>query len=204
LCQNKGTLEVVTDIDTSGNANDDTVGQQVATAISTACQWAAATSAPQTNAAVEDQTTHRPLLGSGVTAVMAGGPYFQKAISYLENSASVSPVYFASANNGTTFSFVRRDTGATIVSTPISALTAQHDFFVIALMTEPESGTLVAAAYGFYQPGTAAAGYYASTSIFTAAKLPTATYRWAVVEWTDKDGDMLPSAADTFNALASE
>jgi len=132
--------------------------------------------------------------------IMAGGPYFQKALGYLEYEGAASPVSFTSTD--TTFSFVRRDTGATVVSSAKSLLTARHDFFVVEILADPTSGTLVAAAYGFQPPGTAAAVWYAAHVLLS--DLSTATFTWVVVEWTDVDGDSLPSTGDTFSEITKQ
>lgn len=195
LCANPGPLTLVTD----GHATDDEAGRGLAAAVSAACHVAAATTAPQTSA-IEDPTDGRPLIGSGHTIILAGGPFFQKALAYLENTSASAPVVFSSTS--TTYSLVRRSTGVTIATSDTTLITSQHDFFVVELLTEPISGTLAVAAYGFQPPGTAAASWYASHVMLT--DLTTAMLTWAVVEWTDADGDALPGTGDTFSKIAFE
>ena len=195
MCSNPSAFTQVSD----GEAADDSAGQEFANAIATACRWSAPAMVSQ-NGPNQDGSTGRPLLGSGYTMAMAGGPFFQKALGYLDNAGAASEVYFTST--ATTFSFVRRDTGAVLVSVASAQLSAHHDFFIVELVMDPSSGTLVAAAYGFEPPGTAAAAWYASHTILPA--LAQATFTWVVGEWTDKDSDSLPSAGDTFSIVAQQ
>jgi hypothetical protein len=120
------------------------------------------------------------------------------AVTYVE-STGVSRVYFE--QTASNFAFINRSTGSPIVDVPTTSLTASHDYFLIEAMRDPPSGTYCLFANGFYAPGTIAGTWY-----FTNVVLPqrlTETISWAVVEWTDVNGNQIPDSADTFTIIAS-
>ncbi len=81
----------------------------------------------------------RPNVGGSDTLVAGGSWWGQQSVAYMDNSG-LTPVYLT--NDGTTSHIYERASGAALVTTPDTALTAQHDFFFLELVVEPTSGTL--------------------------------------------------------------
>jgi hypothetical protein len=139
----------------------------------------------------------RPNIGGGDTLVAGGSWWGQLSVAYMDNSG-LTPVYLT--NDGTTSHIYERASGAALVTTLDTALTAQHDFFLLELAVEPISGTLCFFGEGILSPGTAAAGYYGASVTVPGHAQYTASYY--VYEWTDTNGDMVPDQGDTFTLVA--
>jgi hypothetical protein len=154
--------------------------------------------ANQDDGGVVDPATGRPITGCGNTFVTGGGGFGQRGISYLDVSG-ISPLY--PQVNGNEYDIVERATGTNALSTTVTVLTAQHDYFYVQLAVEPQSGTLCFSGVGLEGPGTLAAGYYLSTEIIPHR----ASYldSWYIYEWTDTNGDSVANQGDTFMQLAS-
>ena len=130
--------------------------------------------------------------------VTGGGGYGHIGIAYLD-MMNLTPLF--PSVNGQEYDVIERATGAKIVSTTFTALTAQHDYFYVELAVEPLSGTLSVSGVGMQAPGTVAAGYYLAAEIIpNRANYPKA---WYLFEWTDENGNSLPDAPDTFSPVAS-
>jgi hypothetical protein len=139
----------------------------------------------------------RPNTGVGTTLVAGGGAFGQLSVQYMDESA-LTPVYLT--NNGTTSHIYQRSTGLPLVTANDDTLSAQHDFFMLELAVEPQSGTLCLFGEGILGPGTVAAGYFGSHVLLPAhASYPAA---WYVYEWTDTNGDMTPDSGDAFHLVA--
>ncbi len=160
---------------------------------------------PQTNAAWVDQTTGALLLGGGSTVVTAGGPVPNKVVKWLETTRGATKVYYAT-NAIDTFYFKLRSTGAILASKPNSYCTAvprTGDVFMVELVTDPASGTLVLISYGLCSGGygtQAGAWFWANTILPNRTQYPDG---WYLFEWTDTNGDLAAGATDTFTKLAS-
>jgi hypothetical protein len=155
----------------------------------------------QTDPALVDQTTGQPLAGGGVTYVLGGGPFASKPLEWLEQTQTVTKVYFT-APDGINYDWVDRTSAATVASMPATDCSPHRDQFVSELVTDPMSGTLSLIGYGACVGGAgtqAAAWYYANVMLPNAASYPDS---WYVVDWTDTDNDAAPSAGDTFTILA--
>jgi hypothetical protein len=145
-----------------------------------------------------DPTTGRPITGVGNTSVTGGGAYGQPGISYLD-TAGLSPLYLYV--NGNEYDIVQRSTGNDIVPSTFTAITAQHDYFFVEMVVEPQSGTLSLAGVGMLSQGTLAAGYYIGSVIIpNRASYPNA---WYVYQWDDTNQDSIPNAGDTYTQIAS-
>jgi hypothetical protein len=142
-------------------------------------------------------TTWRPSTGVGNTYIACGGAYGQHGVSYLDDNGLTS-LYLIT--DGTTAWFDDRNTLLAVVTTPVSSLTAHHDFFFLQVTVEPTTGTLSLMGVGILGPGTAAAGYYASAVVIPA--YATYTDAWYAYEWTDTNGDSIANAGDTFTLVA--
>jgi hypothetical protein len=145
-----------------------------------------------------DVTTGQPWVRGGTTLAVAGGPFGQKLVGYLERSGATQ-VKFASANFGGDLLFVRSD-GGVLVNVPYTTVTDGHDWFLIELVKEPLRGSASIITYALGANGTLAAVHYVETQI-----LPTRsawTKSWYVLEWVDS-GNLVADNADTFTLIAS-
>jgi hypothetical protein len=192
LCAN-GAATIVqdslaTDVDAGGTVQAGMVAACPQAQIGTIVQGASGSMDPQNG---------RPMLGPGNTYVASGGSFGQKAVWYM-NGAKNAPVY--TIDDSQKIAFVRSSDNGTIVQTPLSALTAHHDYFLIYVAPEPVSGTLVFAVYGLYGPGTAAGAFYFKNNM--AGSLASQGKQYYVFEWTDSTAnDGIPNAADTFKQI---
>ncbi len=195
VCHNPKATVVLDQIDV-----DDMAGTTVGTALSSQCMPAPKmASVSQAASGVVDPNTGRPTLGGGNTFIAGGGAYGQRAINYVELTASLSPVYLHT--DGTTAQIINRESGNNLVEVKNATLTAHHDFFYFQLSVEPESGTLTFSIEGIEGPGTQAAAYYVSAVIMP--KVNTFTKTWYVFEWTDANNDSVANDGDTFTMVGA-
>ena len=184
LCAN-GSASIVQDsIDT-----DKTAGTTIQAGLTAACPQAQIGTIIQGANGSMDPQNGRPTLGPGNTYVASGGGFGQKAVWYM-NGAKNAPVY--AIDDSVQIAFVRTSDNGTIVKTPLSALTAHHDYFLIYVAPEPVSGTLVFAVYGLYGPGTMAGAFYWKSVMATA--ISSQSKQYYVFEWTDANNDSQPQA----------
>lgn len=158
------------------------------------------TTANQTDAALVEQATGRPLAGSGVTYVLGGGPFPNKVLKYLEGTLKTTPIYF-DAPDGVNFYWRSRENGVAVAQMAGSACSTKHDQFLVELVTDPVSGTLSLIGYGACSgKGTYGAAYfYANMMLPNAASYPNS---WYVFDWTDTNNNTTPDNGDTFTVLA--
>jgi hypothetical protein len=180
---------------------DNEAGASLATALVASCPAGLHMSiVSQTQPGVlvpEGDAGWRPNTGVGSTLVVGGGSFGQLSVANMDESA-LTPVYLT--NDGTTSHIIQRATGLALVTADDSQLGPTHDFFMLELAVEPESGTLCLLGEGLYGPGTVAAGYFGSQVLLpNHASYPAP---WYVYEWTDTNGDMTPDKGDTFNVVA--
>jgi hypothetical protein len=187
-----------------GITDDDNASGGVATALGSCTPTVAVRTVLQaivesTNAGVL-AAGGRPVTGPGDMFVATGGSFGQHAVGFLEKSAT--PV--AVAETSTSVAFFRRSTSTLLRSVQLSELTATHDYALVELAVEPDSGTLTLIAYGLLSPGTRAAAHYAGQVIVPGR----ATYDQAyyLYEWTDGanggNADQLPDTSE-FTLVAS-
>jgi hypothetical protein len=143
-------------------------------------------------------TNGRPVIGGGEVLVIAGGPYGQAVMSYLE-SERIAPVY-ARVGAGT-YELARSSDDATLGSIPQESSDDTHDLLLIEVVRDPASGTFLLVCYGFNEYGTATAVWYLA-NVMVPGPLSMYDQRYYVIEWTD-DGDLTPDLDDTFDVLAS-
>jgi hypothetical protein len=180
---------------------DDEAGASLGPSIAAACPDAgiAVSLVPQTQPGVlvPGDAGWRPNTGVGTTLVAGGGSFGQLSVAYMDQSA-LTPVYLT--NDGTTSHIYQRATGLALVTADDGKLGAQHDFFILELAVEPESGTLCLFGEGIYGPGTVAAGYFGSQVLVpNYGRYPAP---WYVYEWTDTNGDATPDSGDAFDLVA--
>jgi hypothetical protein len=187
-----------------GLSIDDAATMSIQTGILASCAPPPnATSVPQMTSGVINPTTGKPVAWGGNMLVIAGGPYGQLLVKYLEN-AGITPIY--NHYDSAVDQILGRkmgDAGADpyIVNATQSQITESHSYFLVETVVDPPSGTLSLIVYGISASGTQAAAWY-----FVNKLLPiraTLTKAWYVYEWTDGDADMKPGDADTFTLVAS-
>jgi hypothetical protein len=179
-------------------APDNTAGSAIGTALTAQCSPPTAVSqASQSMPNVTDQSTGRPVTGVGNTFIAGGGSYGQTGVAYMQTAGLTTIAAQWDENNSW---FLNQVTNQQIAFTAQSDLTANHDYFAVEIAVEPTSGTLFLAAEGMKSPGTQAAGFWTSTVLIPGRTVYSNS--WYVYEWTDNDGDGMPSAGDTFTLLA--
>jgi hypothetical protein len=134
-------------------------------------------------------TTGRPVSGGGELLVVAGGPFFQNLEAYVEQE--ISPLYLVVDMAADVQQFKSRANDSVVASRTISGDNVSHDFFAIQFMRDPQSGSLVLNAQGFWLSGTTAASYFMLNGILP--NIASYDEAWYVYEWTDANGDMAPS-----------
>jgi hypothetical protein len=153
-------------------------------------------------------TTGKPVGGGANLVVIAGGPFGQLLLKYLETNRA-TPIYsYYDANVNQLRSRAPADAGVDdggadplVVNAPQSTVGDSHSFFVVELMLDPPSGTLMLAIYGITASGTeAGAWYFVQKMVPMRASL---TKSWYVYEWTDQDANQKPGDADMFTLVAT-
>jgi hypothetical protein len=135
-------------------------------------------------------TTGRPVSGGGELLVVAGGPFFQNLEGYLETQ-HVAPLYLNQVGDTAT-EFRKTLNDDVVLTLPIAGDHESHDFFIIQFMRDPESGSLVLNAQGFWLSGTVAAAYQVQAGLLP--QLATQDKGWYAYEWTDMNADKKPDA----------
>jgi len=130
----------------------------------------------------------RPVSGAHELLVAAGGSYYARLLGYVD-AQKISPIYWH-YDGVTTIEFRKNSNDEVVVTRQTTEDNTMHDFFVIQLMRDPTSGSLVLNAEGFWESGTVAAAYFFANGILP--NLNTFDKSWYVYEWTDKDGDLAP------------
>jgi hypothetical protein len=178
-------------------ATDNQAGTSLGAALATGCMPpVTVTSTPQ-DSGVAEYPSGRPHTGPGNILIAGGGFFGQRAVAYLEDT-KIAPLTLGT--DGTNGWIRNNKTGVNVVLVPNAMLTSQHDYFALEVTVEPKSGTLCFFGYGMEGPGTAAAAYYFQSDVVAnRAMFPDV---WYVYEWTDTDNSGMPSAGDTFTAIA--
>ena len=193
VCQNASASVVLDSL-----ATDETAGNAIGAAMSSVCSNVKIATIEQGATGSMDPESGRPLLGPGNTYLAAGGGFGQKGVQYM-NDARNAPVY--TINDQQNIAFIRTSDNGTIIQTPLTALTAHHDYFVIYAAMEPVSGTLVFAVYGLYAPGTTAGAFWFKTQV--ATNVSQYSKQYYVYEWNDTNNDGVANAQDSFKLLES-
>nr|MCU0699967.1 hypothetical protein [Myxococcaceae bacterium] len=157
---------------------------------------------PQTNASWVDQTNGALLLGGGSTVVTAGGPFPNRPVQWLERTRQATKVFFAT-NNVDTFYFRRRSDNSNVVTFPQANCSPNRDVFLVHLVTDPSSGTLVLLTYGLCSGGfgtQTGAWYWANVMLPNRTNYPDS---WYIYEWLDTNMNTLPDLGDTFSLRAN-
>lgn len=156
----------------------------------------------QTDPTLVNQATGAPVVAAPATLVLAGGPFPNQPVKWLERTSMVTKVYFAT-NGSTEYYFRRRSDSATMSTMPVALCSPHRDQFVMELATDPATGGLALIGYGLCNGGygTQAAGYFwANVMLPNRAAYPDT---WYVFDWIDGNNDSIPNAADTFTRVNS-
>lgn len=179
----------------NGLETDDDAGTVIGEALATACAPPVTVHAVARDAGYYNPVTGQPVR-LGELYVVAGGRYVQPVANYLETSRTAYLTFTSDMQDVR----VLRPDGGVLVTTPITALTASHDYFVVQLVRTP-SGAPVLGVYGFTVIGTRMAAWYVINTVLPNRM--SATQRWYLMEWTDMNGNQDPDGADTWRLVAT-
>jgi hypothetical protein len=182
--------KVVVILDTNKNDSDGNrvPGRAMGAALSEQCP-----PKPQLIEAEQDSvealnlTTGRPVSNSSELLVVAGGPFYQNLQGYLEEHR-IAPLYWKVGIDVAEFRL--SETDALVASMPIAGDHDSRDIFIIQFMRDPDSGSLILNAQGFWLSGTVAAAYYLTNGLLP--QLDQQDQAWYAYEWADQDGDRAP------------
>jgi len=132
----------------------------------------------------------RPISGAHELLIAAGSSFYAHLLNYADNN-NISLVRDVFVSDTRQLEFTEATTGAVLVSRSIDEPNDSHDFFVIQLMRDSITGSIVLNAEGFWESGTVAAAYFFQYGIL--ADLGSFDKAWYVYDWTDKNGDKLPN-----------
>ncbi len=176
----------------NGVAADDAVGAALSQTLLDACPGSPSRRVTdQSDASAVDPDTGRPLVPADELVVLGGGDGPHRVVRYLLGSDT--PLVWSGVDPAT---ITERATGRTVVMGPTSS---DHDYVFVQVVEEPVGGTVAVSAQGFRVNGTRAAALYFD-QVFSS-RLSSDPGTWFVVEWTDGDGDPMPSAGDDFALL---
>lgn len=172
----------------------------IAQAIASRCGLAPVT-VNQADQGVLDPCNDAPLLAGGTTILLVGGTFSQRLAGYLNGTVSPLGSTYDSATDRYTF---KSRAGATLLDFPNAQLSPAHDYFVIALMSDPVRGSLVFHVYGVGWEGTPAATWYLENQVLPEMAAGARSWQqYLLVEWRD-DGDGVKGATDSFTVLARD
>jgi len=155
------------------------------------------TEAEQDSVEALNLTTGRPVSNSSELLVVAGGPFYQNLEGYLEETG-IAPLYWNVTDE--VVEFRRSETDELVADLAIEGDHESHDIFIIQFMRDPDSGSLILNAQGFWLAGTVAAAYHLNSELLP--DLGAQDKAWYAYEWTDRDGDKAPDA-DEIELLTS-
>jgi len=182
--------KLVVILGTSASDDDSVSGRALGSALAATCTPAPTLEeANQADAAALNVTTGRPLSDGTQLLIVVGGASVQNAEGNLE-ARRVSHVYARA--NGDYQEYRDSATDDVVVSQAVAGDHDSQDLFVIQFVRDPDSGSLLLNAQGFWPSGTAAATYQ-----FVNGMLPQLSqYRkaWYVYQWTDANADQAPDS----------
>jgi hypothetical protein len=182
-----------------GAPDDTAAATDVLAALRTHCSPTLNTRAiDQATADVINPATGRVVVSGGETLILAGGPYFNRTVQYLESRRDL-PVYNGGAYP--TIQYTRSADDSVITTFTFEQSTASHDIIVIQVGRELVTGTFALSMYGIHGNGTLAAAWHFINVM--APNLEAYDKSYYVYEWSDTNGDQTPNAADSWRLLAS-
>jgi hypothetical protein len=192
--------KVIVILDTNKNSSDGNrvPGRAIGAALSEQCPLKPTLiEAEQDSVEALNLTTGRPVSNSSELLVVAGGPFFQNLQGYLEEHR-IAPLYWKVGTDAAEFRLSKND--ALIASMPIAGDHDSRDIFIVQFMRDPDSGSLILNAQGFWLSGTVAAAYHLTNNLLP--ELSQQAKAWYAYEWTDGDADKAPDM-DEFVLLDS-
>lgn len=160
---------------------DDLSGDVVAQALGACPTPPARREISQDEPGVTNAQTGQPVGGPGELVVVAGGPFGQRLARYLEDNG-IAPVSHQFVE-GARYELHRSRDGEVLASMALADNTSTHDFALIELARDSQSGTLALVVSGFKAEGTAAAAwYFANTMLPGLSSFEESFY---IYEWTD-------------------
>jgi stigma-specific protein Stig1 len=192
--------KVIVILDTNKNDSDGNrvPGRAMGATLAEQCPTAPKLSeAEQDSVEALNITTGRPVSNSSELLVVAGGPFYQNLEGYLEENG-VAPLHWKVRDDVAEFRTTKGD--ELVADLAIAGDHESHDIFIIQFMRDPDSGSLVLNAQGFWLSGTVAAAYQLNNTLLP--ELTAQDKAWYAYDWTDKDGDKAPDA-DEIELLTS-
>jgi hypothetical protein len=179
-----------------GLAVDDAAAVPLPQAILDGCNRSATVrTVSQDDPGILDPATDRPLLPPDELGVLVGGTAPQHALHYLQ--LADTPLVITDTAGEV---IVTSRDNRTIVDVPFSSLGPSHDITVVMYVCAAANGVCVVSVAGEQAIGTRAGAYYLTT-VLAPALPPDRT--WFVLDWKDGDGDLAPSAGDTFTVIGA-
>jgi len=176
---------------TNGISIDDATGAQLQTSLAVGCSNSPVVRmVSQDDPAIVEPSTGRPLLPPDELAVIGGGDGPNRALAYLLASGDTPLTWDSSTVR-------ERGTGRVIAS---GSTTTTFDFPLLMVIEQP-NGLRVLSGQGQRTQGTVAAGLWFATRL--SPDITTNDHGWTVASWTDDDGTLGATPADTFVELES-
>lgn len=186
--------KIVVILDTNKNSSDGNrvPGRAMGAALAEQCPTKPElVEAEQDSVEALNLTTGRPVSNSAELLVVAGGPFYQNLEGYLEEQR-IAPIYWKVAEGAAEFRLSKND--ELVASMPIAGDHESRDIFIIQLLRDPDSGSLILNAQGFWLSGTLAAAHFLTNDVLP--QLSQHDKAWYAYEWTDLDGDKSPAIGE--------
>jgi hypothetical protein len=144
--------------------------------------------------------TGRPLAGGNQLLATLGSGYANILVRYLETE-KIAPVYQAYVHEPVAyFEYKRSSNDEVLLHREVANETPDHAHFLVQIVRDPDSGSLVVLAYGFWADGTAAARWFLANQVLPS--LSSFTDTWYIYEWVN-NAVAGPDAGDTFTKVNS-
>ena len=174
---------------------DDTTASMATATIQSSCGTSlVVTTVYQYDSGVLNMTTNEPLLPSTELGVLGGGNVPQLALRYLGMDMPL-----VIGGPGGFVNIDVRATGTRIVD--LGPITATHDYAIIQIIRNADTGTRYLSLFAPGGPGTVAAGQWFQTTF--APMLATDRDSWLVFEWADTDATSGVSPGDKYAVVGS-
>jgi len=174
-----------------GQEGNETPSRAMAAAMAAQCKPAPTVrEVSQTVPDALNPASGRPISGAHELLVAGGSSFYARLLGYVDDNG-ISPVRDVFVSDTRLLEFTNAKTGEILVSRGLDEPNDSHDFFVIQLMRDPITGSIVLNAEGFWESGTVAAAYFFQHGMLT--NLSAFDKAWYIYDWTDKNGDKLPN-----------
>lgn len=186
----------------SGLSGDAAESALLLSALESGCSPAPALSTvDQSQTNLLNPVTGQPVAGGNQLLVTLGSIYRNNLVSYIETNR-IAPVYLVPLpGDEPAFEFRHSGSGQVLLHGTQAGENASHAHFLLQIVRDPPSGTLIVSAYGYWAEGTVAARSYLTHQVLPA--LSTYSDSWYIYEWTNANADPAPDAGDTYRLVGS-